>query len=199
MKTVALLILLFVSALVVSAQSPNINQPTPPVTIRCARVYEFSITYQGLGGDNGAPPWQDRFNGPATSVRYGESNAASSPEDFTSNEAMFLAQMENSKPSVKVTSKALFSIAIKNTSAKRIKGLTFQFLFSNLANGTPYASYEKHMSVKIKPGEEKWLSSQVSMRKALDDLLKAINSGQNKNDIQLSGVEYADGSVWNRP
>lgn len=199
MKTMALLVLLFISALVVSAQSPNVNQLMPPVTIRCAGVYEFSIIYQGLGGDNGAPPWQDRFNGPATSVRYGESNAASSPEDFTSNEAMFLAQMGNSKPSIKVTSKALFSIAITNTGAKRIKGLIFQFLFSNLATGIPYVSYEKHMRVKIKPGEEQWLSSEVSMRKAPDDLLKAINSGQNKNDIQLLRVEYADGSVWNRP
>jgi hypothetical protein len=199
MKIMALLVLLSVSTLVVSAQSPNINQPTPPVTIRCAGVYEFSITYQGLGGDNGAPPWHDHFNGPDTLVRLDAGNTSSNPDEFTSNEATFLSQMGNAKPSVKVTSKALFSIAIKNTGAKRIKGLTFQFLFSNLANGTPYASYEKHMRVKIKPGEEKWLSSQVSMRKAPTELLKAINSGQNKNDIQLLLVEYADGSVWSRP
>jgi hypothetical protein len=150
MKTMALLVLLSVSALVVSAQSPNINQPTLPITIRYARVNEFLITYQGLGGDNGAPPWRDRFNGPDTSVRYGESSAASSPEDFTSNGATFLAQMGNSKPSVKVTSKALFSIAIENTGTKRIKALRFQFLFSNLATGAQYAPYEKRMRAKNK-------------------------------------------------
>ncbi|MEN3334796.1 MAG: hypothetical protein V7641_4161 [Blastocatellia bacterium] len=199
MKTMALLFLLSVSTLVVSAQSSNINQPTPPVAIRSARVVEFSICYEGLGGDNGAPPWQDRFNGPGTLVRLDIGNTSSNPEEFTSNEATFLAQMGNAKPSVKVTAKALFSIAIKNTGAKRIKALRFQFLFSNLATGAPYASYEKRMRVKIKPGEEKWLSSQVSMRKAPDNLLKAINSGQNKNDIELLLVEYDDGSVWSRP
>jgi hypothetical protein len=199
MKTMALLFLLTASVVVASAQSPHINQPAAPVTIRYARVNEFLIRYGGVGGNNGDSSWQDRFNRPDTSGGYGESNAPSTPDDFTSNEATFLAQMENSKAAPKVSSKAFFSIALTNTGSKPIKGLTFQFLFSNLATGAQYASYEKRMRVKIKPGEEKWLSSQVSMRKPSDDLLKAIKSGQNKNDIQLLLVEYADGSVWSRP
>jgi hypothetical protein len=198
MKTMALLVLLSVSALVVSAQSPNINQPTPPVTIRYARVVEFEISYTG-GPVSTASPWHDRFNGPDTSIVYGGSSASPTPESYTSNAAAFLTHMENLKASIKVSSKALFSIAIKNTGTKPIKGLTFQFLFTNQTTGTQYAPYEKHMRVKIKPGEEKWLNSSVAMRKAPDDLLKAIESGRNKNDIQLLRVEYADGSVWSRP
>jgi len=198
MKTMALLFLLSVSALVVSAQSSNINQSTSPVTIRYARVVEFEISYTG-SGVGGVPPWSDRFNGPDPLINLSVSGISSTPEEFTSNEATFLSRMENSKASTRVSSKALFSIAIKNAGTKLIKGLTFQFRFSNLDSGTQYAPYEKRMRVKIKPGEETWLNSNVAMRKAPDDLLKAINSGRNKNDIDLLRIEYADGSVWNRP
>lgn len=41
--------------------------------------------------------------------------------------------------------------------------------------------------------------STVALRKAPDDLLKTINSGRNKNEIQLLHIEYANGSAWNRP
>jgi len=199
MKTMALLFLLTASVVVASAQSPHINQPAAPVTIRYARAVEFLVCYEGVGGDNGAPPWHDRFNGPDTAVLYGGSNAAASPEDFTSNQAAFLAQMENLKRSPKVSSKAFFSIAIINTGSKPIKGLTFQFLFTSLATGAHYASYEKHVRIKLKPGEEKWLTPTVSLKKAPPELPQAINSGGVKDETQLLRVEYADGSVWSRP
>lgn len=198
MKTMALLFLLSVSAPVVSAQSPYIKQPASPVSIRVARVVEFAVSYTG-GPASTAYPWRDRFNGPDPGPYFGKGSAASTPEEFTSNEAAFLTHMENLKASIKVSSKALFSIALKNIGTKAIKGLQFQFRFSNRDSGTQYAPYEKHMRVKIKPGEEKWLNSTVAMPKAPADLLQAINSGRNNNDIQLLRVEYADGSVWNRP
>jgi hypothetical protein len=198
MKTMALLFLLSVSALVAAAQSPKVDQSTSLVSIRIAKVVEFEIRYTG-GPASTAYPWRDRFNGPDPGPYFGNGSAASTPEEFASNEAAFLTHMENLKASIKVSAKALFSIAIKNTGTKVIKGLRFQFRFSNLDSGTEYAPYEKHLRVKIKPGEEQWLNSTVALPKAPDDLLKTINSGRNKNDIQLLRIEYADGSAWNRP
>src|SRR6185295_1506845 len=47
MKAMALLFLLSVSALAVAAQSPNVDQSMPPVSIRVAKIVEFEISYTG--------------------------------------------------------------------------------------------------------------------------------------------------------
>ncbi|HKP10706.1 MAG TPA: hypothetical protein VJZ91_01300 [Blastocatellia bacterium] len=206
MKTMAVLALLIASALVASAQSPSVNQPDPPATIRSVSVTGITYTYRGGGGAPDA--WHDRFNGPEPQRYYGQGgvvvgpvNYPSSPENFTDNEREFLAYMGRSKAAPVEFSavKIPFCAAIRNAGSKPIKRVRLQFVFSNPATGAQYPPFEGPIKMRLKPGDEMWLDSVVSARKAPGDLINAVLSCQIRTDVQILRVEYADGSVWDRP
>jgi hypothetical protein len=194
MKTMALLFLLTVSTPIATAQSRNVDQSTPPVKIYFAGAGAFST----VDRRSGAPPWQDRFNGPDTRIVYGGGNASVSPEDFTSNEAGFLNQMENSNKPL-VTREAMFCITLRNTGAKPIRGLTFQLELSDPVARTQYGRCERRIKVKIEPGAVATLLPSLPLRMLPGNPSEARKAGRLKDDARLLRIEYADGSVWNRP
>lgn len=195
MKTMALLILLAASTLVASAQSPTVNPPDQPFVIHYVKVAGSTITYNTKKPSE----YHDKFNGPDTTTTVGAGSVRHEPESYTSNEQAFLAHMESPKSEPKVTAQMFFCMVIENTSAKPIKALKFTLRATSRVTGAQYGPYEKRLRVNIKSGQRQTLDSDVALKDPPDEFLKGVYSEQNRYDLQLVGVEYADGSVWKRP
>ncbi len=195
MKRMALLIPLIAFTLVASAQTPTVNQPDPPFIIRYAGIAGTVIVHNFKTPSE----YHDKFNGPETTTYVGAGNVVHVPESYTSNEQAFLAHMESRKSGPKVIAQMFFCMVIENTSAKPIKALTLELRAADRVNGDQYGPYEKRLRVKIKSRQKQTLNSDIAVPNPADSFLQGVYSEQNRYDLQLVGVEYADGSVWHRP
>lgn len=98
-------------------------------------------------------------------------------------------------------------LLVKNTSAKTIRGFDLDYLFLDAA-GSEFLRYGFHASVDIKPGQEKQLKQKVhqetgNYRKRYTPLKpdndRLLKSRFSVTRLIVRRIEYADGTVWERP
>lgn len=97
-------------------------------------------------------------------------------------------------------------LLVKNTSAKTITGFDVDYLFLDAA-GAEFLRYGFHASVDIRPGKEKQLKQKVQQLgrhrerytpiKPDDEQL--LKSRFSMTRLIVRRLEYADGTVWERP
>lgn len=94
----------------------------------------------------------------------------------------------------------LFQVVIRNTGAKAIKSIEWDFLFSHCENDKFVPRYDVTTMVNIKPGGKTTLKSeppiithQCVMPQALIDEIRK------QERVSIKRIEYVDGSVWRRP
>jgi hypothetical protein len=94
----------------------------------------------------------------------------------------------------------LFQVVIRNTSAKAIEVIEWDFLFTHCENDKFVPRFDVTTRVKIKPGGKKTLKSNMPQggiircmmpRAILDELRK-------QERVLIKRIEYVDGSVWQK-
>jgi hypothetical protein len=94
----------------------------------------------------------------------------------------------------------LIQVVIKNTGAKSIKVVEWDFLFPHCENGQFVPRYDVTTMVKIKPGGQKTLKRRLSPDASRCEMPKVINIDEIRKQerISIKRIEYVDGSVWQR-
>jgi hypothetical protein len=93
----------------------------------------------------------------------------------------------------------LFQVVIKNTGAKSIKVVEWDFLFTHCENGQFVPRYEVTTTVNIKPGGKKTLKRVLPPVTSRCEMPRAIIDELRKQErISIKRIEYVDGSVWQR-
>ena len=94
----------------------------------------------------------------------------------------------------------LVQVVIKNTGAKLIKVVEWDFLFPHCENGQFVPRYDVTTMAKIKPGGQKTLKRRLSPGASRCEMPKVINIDEIRKQerISIKRIEYVDGSVWQR-
>ena len=94
----------------------------------------------------------------------------------------------------------LSQVVIKNTSAKSIKVVEWDFLFPHCENGQYVPRYDVTTRVKIEPGGQKTLKRRLPPSASRCEMPKviSIDEVQQHERISIKRIEYLDGSVWQR-
>jgi hypothetical protein len=95
---------------------------------------------------------------------------------------------------------------LRNRSAKTIKSLDVDFVFTDPATGVEYLRYRVHSERSIGRGKKVEVRRFVRDAKkengytpALPDEAILSRIGNTTPRLEFARIEYADGSVWNRP
>jgi hypothetical protein len=94
----------------------------------------------------------------------------------------------------------LIQVVIKNTGAKQIKVIEWDFMFPHCENGRIVPRYDATTRVKINPGGKKTLKRRLSPVASGCVMPKVISIDeiQKQERISIKRIEYVDGSVWQR-
>ncbi|HKQ92346.1 MAG TPA: hypothetical protein VJZ77_16935 [Blastocatellia bacterium] len=94
----------------------------------------------------------------------------------------------------------LSQVVLKNTGAKPIKVVEWDFLFPHCENGQFVPRYDVTTRVKIKPGGQKTLKRRLPPSASRCEMPKviSIDEVQKHERISIKRIEYLDGSVWQR-
>lgn len=92
----------------------------------------------------------------------------------------------------------LIQVVIKNTGAKSIKVVEWDFLFPHCENSQFVPRYDVTTMAKIKPGGQKTLKRRLSPGASRCEMPKVISIDelQKQERISIKRIEYADGSIW---
>ena len=102
---------------------------------------------------------------------------------------------------------AIATVLVKNTSPKTIKAFDLDYVFRD-NNNSEFLRYRFHSKDKIKPDSTKKITQEVFQKvgrynkrytpvKPKFDQILQTNSAETK--VIVRRIEYADGSVWERP
>jgi hypothetical protein len=96
----------------------------------------------------------------------------------------------------------LYEARVRNTGTKKIKALDWEYVFADAFDGSVVARHRFHSPVRMAPGKEAKLSefavaapTKVVNAKAIEQNPDAPYAEQ----VRITRIEYADGSVWIRP
>jgi hypothetical protein len=95
-----------------------------------------------------------------------------------------------------------YKLSVKNTGAKTIKTIDWDYLFFDAATGEKVGHQQFTNDEKINPGKEKSLEVFVPTPPARVISVQALNQKENERlfgKVILMRIVYADGSVWERP
>ena len=122
-----------------------------------------------------------------------------SPGPTDPKERRAQGRLHSSYPRV-TASPQLFQVVIKNTGAKSIKVVEWDFLFPHCENGQFIPRYDVTTIIKIKPGGQKTLKRRLSPGASRCEMPKVINIDEIRKQerVSIKRIEYVDGSVWQR-
>jgi hypothetical protein len=99
-------------------------------------------------------------------------------------------------------------VLLQNTGGKTIKAFDLDFIFLDPQTNVEFLRYRFHAKKTMKAGAVKEFSQQVyqkvgdkrnnynPVRPSIDVLLRTKDAAK---DVRMQRIEYADGSVWERP
>ncbi|MBA3767508.1 MAG: hypothetical protein H0W99_11065 [Acidobacteria bacterium] len=95
-----------------------------------------------------------------------------------------------------------YKLSVKNTGAKIIKTIDWDYLFFDAATGEKIGHQQFTNDEKIGPDKEKTLEVFVPTPPARVISIQALNQKENERlfgQVILMRIVYADGSIWERP
>ena len=108
-------------------------------------------------------------------------------------------EVRSVRPMGGLNSKVVFKVAIKNTSAKPIKVIEWDFMHPNCENGQFVLRHARTSKVKITPGSQKTITGRLSIgRNPCPGPKVNWDEAQKQERISIKRIEYVDGSVWQR-
>ena len=93
------------------------------------------------------------------------------------------------------------SVEIKNVGSKTIRGIKYDFLFVDPADGKQLLRYRLKNKVDIAPGQTKVLSNVIADNRAesFRPIGGIFGTARAEYKVLLQEVEFSDGSTWHRP
>jgi hypothetical protein len=95
-----------------------------------------------------------------------------------------------------------YEAKLRNTGAKRIKALDWEYVFTDTFDRTTVARHSFHSLVRIAPGKEAKVSEFTVAAPTKVVNAKAVERNPDapySEEVRITRIEYADGSVWQRP
>lgn len=196
MKGPALLLLLFILSVEVSAQS---SQPSeaPDLTVT-KKIWRKEIHHPALTAD----PFRSndeqaelqraqKDNSIRNSTRVREGNT---PRPVVTTKPM---PTESDGPQVRF----VYRVTVKNSGTKTITGLEWDYLFFDSEKAEQVGQHSFRQRVKIRTGKSTELIGQSTKPpSSVIDATKAKNGdAQLSEEVIIRRIEYEDGSVWQRP
>jgi hypothetical protein len=122
-----------------------------------------------------------------------------SPEERDPEERRRQGRLRSSTQQV-TSNPQLIQVVIKNTGAKQIKVVEWDFLFPHCENGLFVPRYDATTRVKINPGGKKTLKHRLAPVASGCVMPKVISIDEIRKQerISIKRIEYMDGSVWQR-
>ncbi|MEK7832121.1 MAG: hypothetical protein AAB401_13595 [Acidobacteriota bacterium] len=117
----------------------------------------------------------------------------------------------------------MVEVVVKNTEAKPIKRVDWDFAFLRYENGQPLARYNVTTQIKIKPGGKKTLKHKLPPGAKRCEVVRVVSDenlpnkvnpyeavcgaffydpsllNHKQETITIKRIEYVDGTVWQRP
>lgn len=209
----ALTSLLLLMGLAVAAQAQGTPAAATAQASSAAVVLKFSWTKERL------PGWENNPFGPSFEmyddmrVRVSDErrlqDARNSGKKAEAGRIERDAQArEDATKKKKVTSTARpkdgyrYKVTIKNTSAKTIKSIDWDYIFSDPASRSEVARHQFASDEKISPGKEKELS--VFILSPPSNTVSAAALGRKDRSlfderVIIVSIKYSDGTVWVQP
>jgi len=190
-------------------------QDRPPVEIVGHKIdmdyYPMLDGPSAMSAENGDTPMT--ANEPSAGQRN-RRNRSAHPEDMRA-----LGRLNSY---VRVNDNArLVKVVVKNTGAKPIKAVDWDFAFPRNENGRLLSRYDVTTMVEIKPGGKKTLKQRLPPGAKRCDIVRVAGNGNGSNNviemvcaqgfnyssllnqqqetISIKRIEYVDGSVWQKP
>lgn len=85
-------------------------------------------------------------------------------------------------------------VTLKNGGAKAIKAVSWEHVFTDAEGGKELRRYRLQSKQQVPPGEARTLSAGVGIDPK--ESTRHITTG--KQSVEVTRIEYADGSVWKR-
>jgi hypothetical protein len=117
------------------------------------------------------------------------------------NENRNLAESEarSVRPRPGLDSKVVFKVVIKNTSAKPIRVIEWDFVYPNCEDGQFVLRHARTSNVKVTPGGQKTIMGRLSIGRAPCPGPKVNWDDVRKQErVSIKRIEYVDGSAWQR-
>ena len=90
--------------------------------------------------------------------------------------------------------KYMAKAVLKNTGAKAIKEVSWDYVFTNPESGKEVRRFKIQSRQQISPGASETLAKDISIAPGEDT--RPLNTA--RQSVQVTRIEYADGSTWRR-
>lgn len=202
MKITSLLLVFMSLAIVAQAQTPADSSAPPDVTVVKFGWSKERINWQG-----------DPFGGPVENFddmrvrtrneKRVELNKGSAEEDKIKREAKAdeanLAAARTQTPPRYVF---VYEVSLKNTGSKQIKTVDWDYVFFDYGTENETGRLQVTSEEKIAPGKSKGIKIYTSRKPAGTVSAQRLNDKERDSlteQIVIMRIEYADGTVWQRP
>ena len=202
MKIISSLLVFLSLAIVAQAQTPADSNAPPDVTVVKYSWSKERINWQG-----------DPFGGPVENFddmrvrtrneKRVELNKGSAEEDKVKREAKAdeanLAAARTQTPPRYVF---LYEVSLKNTGSKQIKTVDWDYVFFDSGTEHETGRLQVTSDEKIGPGKSKGIKIYTSRAPAATVSAYNLNDKQRNpltEQVIITRIEYADGTVWQRP
>lgn len=126
-----------------------------------------------------------------------ENGDVPAPPNENRNPAPSEARSVRPRPSL--DSKVAFKVVIKNTSAKPIKVIEWDFMYPNCEDGQFVLRHARTSNVRITPGGQKTIMGRLSIgRNPCPGPKVNWDDVRKQEKVSIKRIEYVDGSVWQR-
>ena len=85
-------------------------------------------------------------------------------------------------------------VVLKNTGAKMVKEVSWDYVFTNPESGKEVRRFKIQSRQQILPGQSETLAKDIGI--APEEDTRSLNSA--KQSVEVTRIEYADGSTWRR-
>lgn len=198
MKGPALLLLVFIQLVDVSAQLPAAQLDAPDITVT-KKNWRKEIHHPALTAD----PFRSNDEQAELQRAQKENSIRNSTRVREGNTP--LPTVRNSRPmpteAEGPTARFVYRVTVKNSATKTITGLAWDYLFFDSDKGEQVGQHSFQQRVKIRTGKSiELIGLSTKPPSSVIDATKA-----KKGEVQLSEevvirrIEYEDGSVWQRP
>jgi hypothetical protein len=205
MRTLFLLLLFSYSMIATLAQSPpTLSPPSPPdVTVVKHSWSKERINWEGDPFGGTVENFEDLRRRMVDQRRVERARASGNIGEAARVEREMRAeQVIKSRPPAPPRYSFLYKISIKNTGQKTFKEIDWDYVFSDAATGAEVSRREFTAVEHLGPGKQKeftFFSSRPPTHTISVDKLNKSERDAISEHVVIMRIQYADGSVWQRP
>jgi hypothetical protein len=198
MKALSLVILILVLSVVASAQTPADTADAPGVSVSQPKWRQY-VRNPALDDD----PFRANDEQKELMRVQNAINKENAARSRQGRDLIRPARAVNSDiPSNETTVTYIYEANVSNTGEKQIKALVWEYVLFDPATQREVGNHRFKSEASIRSGKSKRLSGySTSPPATVVDATKADKpkKGQYSERVVIHGIEYADGTAWQRP